>query len=311
MVTVKHKQTGLDEYVSITTWLNKYNHDLWEVLEIKDAVDLFSLKKGVWELHNTVEEDAALDIIRQHPNDFRYEPSVHNTAKTNKEMNKSLVKLDELLLEAEKGMIFLTEDSSDEYDNLVYDAVEKGFLKEVNKSVFKITSKGTDVLLKGGYEKWSFSQKSRGEKITLILRDAERKGLISLTKDDNQEYTSLVHYIFDKGLFTEIAKSTYRLSAKGHDALDAGGYEHWLAQQRQPLHSTPVTNHYGHVINGSSIKDSDLSAHKSSLTTPKSQVTNKSAFASIPEWMKWAIATLIALPAALWAAYQLYQAISK
>jgi hypothetical protein len=74
MVTIRHKQLGDTKIVSYSSWMRDYNKDLWEPLLITNIVNLYSLNKdNQWRLHNIIEKEEAIQILKQHPNQFKYE----------------------------------------------------------------------------------------------------------------------------------------------------------------------------------------------------------------------------------------------
>lgn len=74
MLHIKHKTNGHTEKVEYPQWRDKYNHDLWEILEFNDIVKLYQWRKNKKDTGQIVELFHAKDKVNQSPNEFSYEP---------------------------------------------------------------------------------------------------------------------------------------------------------------------------------------------------------------------------------------------
>jgi hypothetical protein len=171
-------------------------------------------------------------------------------------------KLYDILREAATGIILLTEDSTQEFDDAVDEALRHGFLKKESKDFCKITEKGKTVLRSGSYEQWQYDQRPRNERVFDLLNKAKSHSLISLTKSDTDEHHSLVLYAFDKGYLNKTAGGAYRLSSDGHDVLEAGSIERWKQAKNSSQSQNPHTYYSGPVIQKSIVTNGDFSSGK-------------------------------------------------
>lgn len=296
MVTIRHKQLNEVQTVSISTWNkpNKYNQDLWEVMEIRDVVDLYSCDSGVWRLHNTLELETAKEAVAQHPNTFKYEPSKLNTSKIIHMMPR--LNIDSVLIEASRGILLKAEDSSPEHDEYIKTLVTSGLIKE-ETNFYSILPSGRDAIEIGGYENWVQSKKTRSERVLELLAEVSKRGYTSTSKQTSHIYRQTIEYAVAKHLL-EKEGNTYKLTGNGYDVIDIGSLDLWLQGEAKP--SSAIT----YYNNATHIQSSDISGEVNNhidnhrIESNVGQKENEST--SWHYWVGWAIAILGALTAIYW-----------
>lgn len=85
MITIKHKQTGAVEIISVYEWdRGPYNKELWELIKEENIVNmfLFSHKHGAWLARDRMERTDALKIVEENPNIYRFEDLDQRPANT-------------------------------------------------------------------------------------------------------------------------------------------------------------------------------------------------------------------------------------
>lgn len=79
MVTIQNKILKHTEIVDYEVWISEYKHELWDVLEISDVVDLYNHQDSPPRLQATMERTKAEEAVRKHPNIFDFKVSNVNT----------------------------------------------------------------------------------------------------------------------------------------------------------------------------------------------------------------------------------------
>jgi hypothetical protein len=202
------------------------------------------------------------------------------------------VSIDDILKEASAGVIMIVEDSSQERDDAIELAFEKGLLKEMGGHMLKLSSLGKKVLEAGGYEHWLTSKMTRAEKIDSALMQAKNKSFIAVNKDISSDLREIVLYAADKGLLAKGVSGGYRLTDSGHDAIDLGGYKEWL---KGKAISPSIVNNFGDNINGSNINSPN--AYANNITSSSVTQPSKEEKKDFPWWIAWVTGIISAIVA--------------
>lgn len=87
MITIKHKQTGIMETISVYEWdRGPYNKELWHLVKEENLVQMFIFSKNnnEWLSRGRMEREDALKMIEDNPNIYRFEDLDHRPASTPK-----------------------------------------------------------------------------------------------------------------------------------------------------------------------------------------------------------------------------------
>lgn len=66
-----------------------------------------------------------------------------------------------------------------------------------------------------------------------ILFEIEEKGVISFSKDTHRNMMNAKQRLLRLGLITAKSEYSYDLTDKGQEAVDLGGYEAWIKQNKE------------------------------------------------------------------------------
>lgn len=86
MVTIKHKLTGKIETITISVWEQKYNHELWSIINFKDIVKMYQWINGKKNNGQIVEKTHALEKVAEYPNEYSFNVYSLRKYKADKEL---------------------------------------------------------------------------------------------------------------------------------------------------------------------------------------------------------------------------------